>query len=183
GLDAALKPPEGALTSSQVPGDHRAIVVGPRERRRQADHLVEQPGGALEVAVAEVALARDEEELLRALRNVTVATEPDPDVAGAGFLVASQGRDSRPFEDHQPPEAHVAFVRQPLPVPPDAIGAVRLTQRGQAERLEDLLAPSARLLLRLRLSAVVLVSLLYGVGGCQRPSRLEGPFRRGDVAL
>src|SRR2546426_12160430 len=85
------------------------MVVWPRERRRQADHLIEQAGGALEVAVAEVALARDEEELLRALRDVTVATEPDPDVADAGFLVASQGRDSRPFDDHQPPEAHVAF--------------------------------------------------------------------------
>src|SRR2546428_8446353 len=183
GLQGALEPGQGPLAVAQVGGDQRAVVVRTRERRRQADRLVEQPRRAVDVAVAQIALAGDEEELLRALWNLTVATEANTDVARAALLVRGRGGDARALDAHEPPEPPVPLVREPLAVPPDAVRGVGLPQRGEAERLEDLVALGARARPFARLGAVVLAGLPDRLGACHPPGLLEVALFGQDVEL
>src|SRR5262249_60712313 len=81
--------------------------------------------------------------LLGPLGNVAIAAQANADVARAGLLVGGRAGDARALDDHQPAQPHVALVRQPLPVPPDAVRRVGLSERGEPERLEDALAVAA----------------------------------------
>src|SRR5437879_2451435 len=103
GLEAALEPRERALAIAEIRGDRRAIVIRTGERRRSADGLVEQPDRAVDVAVPEVTLAGDQEELLCALGDLAVAAETDAQIAGARLLVARRRRDARALDDHEAP--------------------------------------------------------------------------------
>src|SRR6266446_8438449 len=172
---------QGDWSSDVCSSDLRAVVVRARKRRRQADRLVEQPRRAVDVAVAKIALASDEEELLGALRDLAVATEANADVARAGFLVRGRGRGARALDDHEPSQAHVSLVGEPLPVPPQAIGGGGLPERGEPERFEDLVALGARP--RARLRAVVLTRLYDRVGARQTPGLLEVALFGQDVEL
>src|SRR2546425_3805242 len=75
GLEALLEPRERGLAVAQIGGHQRAIVVGTREPGRQADALVEEAGRALDVVVAQIPLAGDQEELLGPLGDVAIAAE------------------------------------------------------------------------------------------------------------
>ena len=183
GLQAALEPRERRLTVAEMRGDRRAIVVGACERRRQADRLVEQPRRAVEIPIPEVALARDEEELLGALGDFAIAAEANAEIAGARLLVAGRRRRPRTLEDHEAPQTHVPLVRQPLAVPPDAIGRVRLAQRGQAKGFEGLLALGTLARFCLGLTAVVLARLDDGVRARQLARLHEIAFLGEDIEL
>src|SRR4029453_9693681 len=140
GLEALLVPRDRRLAVAQLGGHQGAIVVGAREPGPPADALVEETRRALDVAVAQIALAGDQEELLGPLGDVAIAAQANADVAGAGLLVGGRAGDARALDDHDPAQAHVALVRQPLTVPPDAVRRVGLSERSQPERLENLVA-------------------------------------------
>src|SRR5207245_9433241 len=106
-------PPARRLTVAKMRGDRRAIVVGACERRRQADRLIEEPHGTVEIPIPEVALARDEEELLRALGGFTVAAEPNAEIAGARRPIAGRRRRPRSLAAHQAPQTHASPLRLP----------------------------------------------------------------------
>ena len=184
GLQAFLEPRERRLAVAQIGGHHRAVAVGTREPGRQADALVEEAGRALDVAVAQIPLAGDQEELLGPLGDVAIAAQANADVAGAGLLVGGRAGDARALDDHEPAQAHVALVRQPLAVPPDAVRRVGLSERREPERLEDLLAVTVGGAGQgARLPAVILAGLHDRVGLRHAPGLLEVALFHQDVEL
>src|SRR5262249_60450001 len=90
GLQRAMEPRERSLPIAELRCDRRAIAVRTRERGRQADRFVEEPRRAVHVSIPEVALARDDAQLLGALGDLAVASEADLDVASGRLLVAGR---------------------------------------------------------------------------------------------
>src|SRR5262249_20910483 len=137
GFNAALQPANGRLAVAIVEREPCLVRVRPRKGGRQPQALVEESRRALRVAVTQIALLGDHEQRLGALRDGARAAETNAYEAVSRLLVRRRGCDARALLDHQPPEAHVALVGEPLAVPPDAVGGVRLAQRSQAKGFED----------------------------------------------
>src|SRR5258706_571237 len=118
---------------SETPGPHRSNLA--RKSRTS---------GTAAFQFARNAPARDQEQLLGALGDLAVAAEANLEIPGARLLVRGRRGHARALDDHESPQAHVALVREPLAVPPDAVGRLRLAQGGEPERLESLVALRAR---------------------------------------
>src|SRR2546422_7871710 len=100
----------------------------------------------------------------------TTLFRSDPYESVARVPVALRARQARTLFHHEPTQAHVTLVGQPLAVPPDAVGGVRLGERGEAERLEDLVGGALAGLLLVRVRAVVAAGVDDGVTEGDRKS-------------